>query len=193
MTRILVIIFCAGVGCPYDDRNVLTAGEISAVAHSTERSIRKRLARQKELRKKQGVTQTENALYKKPKKLRGPKSYAVALDKSLLARHSSSLSASSESSPSYAGKSFLNSQSLEQEIHRSEVLVSKKKRRLEQFEVEKRKYEERKLMLEKLIQDRTATILRLKASKTSIENNVASLETEMQSTRSSSRVWRKKY
>ena len=62
------------------------------------------------------------------------------------------------------------------------MLVSKKKRRLEQFEVEKRKYEERKLKLEKLIQDRTATILRLKASKTSIENNIASLDTEMQST-----------
>ena len=62
------------------------------------------------------------------------------------------------------------------------MLVSKKKRRLEEFEVEKRKYEERKLKLEKLIQDRTATILRLKASKTSIENSVASLETEMQST-----------
>ena len=157
--------------------------------NSTERSIRKRLERQKELRTKQGVKQTENALYKKPKKIRTPKTtnnYVVALDKSLLARHSSSLSASSQPSPSYAGKSFLSNQSLEQEIHRSEVLVSKKKWQLEQFEVEKRKYEERKLKLEKLIQDRTATILRLKASKTSIENSVASLETEMQSTRSSS-------
>ena len=47
--------------------------------NSTERSIRKRLARQKELRKKQGVKQTENSLYKKPKKIRAPKtnSYVV--------------------------------------------------------------------------------------------------------------------
>ena len=152
--------------------------------NSTERSIRKRLARQKELRKKQGVKQTENSLYKKPKKIRAPKtnSYVVPLDKSLLAGHSSSLSASSQPSPSYAGKSFLSNQSLEQEIHRSEVLVSKKNGGWNGLRSRNEKYEERKLKLEKLIQDRTATILRLKASKTSIENNVASLETEMQST-----------
>ena len=79
-------------------------------------------------------------------------------------------------------KSFSSSGSIEEEIHRSEILINKKKETLGRFQAEKKKYEDRKAQLEKLLQDRTASLLRMKANRNFTENKVNLLHDKMKLT-----------